>query len=63
MFHGADNRKVGSGLGLYTVKEAGEKPGVKIELQSEFEKGTTFRMVIPNAVAEPAATFSDSGTE
>ena len=53
MFYRADSRKSGSGLGLYIVKETVEKLGGKIELKSEFEKGTTFRLMIPNAEVEP----------
>jgi light-regulated signal transduction histidine kinase (bacteriophytochrome) len=52
MFYRADSRKSGSGLGLYIVKETVEKLGGDIELHSEFEKGTTFRLRIPNAVSE-----------
>ncbi len=48
MFYRADSLKAGSGLGLYIVKETLAKLGGSIEVTSEFEKGTTFRLVIPN---------------
>ncbi|MFW6203061.1 MAG: ATP-binding protein [Marinilabilia sp.] len=40
-------------MGLYIVKETLAKLGGSIEVTSEFEKGTTFRLVIPNV---PPAT-------
>jgi signal transduction histidine kinase len=54
MFYLADNRKAGSGLRLYIVKETVEKLNGSIEVYSEIEKGTAFRVYIPNARAEEA---------
>lgn len=48
MFFKSNNEKTGSGMGLYIVKEALEKMGGKIEVESETEKGTIFNIEIPN---------------
>ncbi len=48
MFYQADNNAKGSGLGLYIVKEAVEKLGGKIKIDSQLTEGTTFTVVIPN---------------
>jgi signal transduction histidine kinase len=48
MFFRATNRNEGSGLGLYIVKEAIEKLGGRIEIESELGKGTRFIIEIPN---------------
>ena len=44
----------GSGLGLYIVKETVEKLNGVILVQSELNKGTQFRIKIPNLVLEEA---------
>jgi signal transduction histidine kinase len=46
MFYRATTVSTGSGLGLYIVKESLEKVKGTIEVQSEFTKGTTFRIVL-----------------
>lgn len=48
MFYRASNRAVGSGLGLYIVKEALNKLGGKIRMSSAVGEGTTFFIEIPN---------------
>lgn len=48
MFFRATNRSSGSGLGLYIVKEAVEKLGGKISIQSAPGKGTAFHIRLPN---------------
>lgn len=48
MFYRASGKGPGSGLGLYIVKEAIEKIGGAIHVESEFGVGTTFRVTIPN---------------
>lgn len=63
MFYRADNRKAGSGLGLYIVKETVEKLGGTIQLNSEFDKGSTFRLIIPNATAPSAIANYTSKAE
>jgi two-component system, sensor histidine kinase len=47
MFYRASDKSPGSGLGLYIAKETAEKIGVKISLQSEYGKGTTFTLEVP----------------
>jgi PAS domain S-box-containing protein len=48
MFFRASGKGAGSGLGLYIVKEAIDKVGGTIHVQSEFGEGTTFLVTIPN---------------
>lgn len=52
MFFRATDRSEGAGLGLYIVKEAVEKLGGKIHVQSMVEEGTTFILTIPNHFRE-----------
>lgn len=47
MFFRANETEKGSGLGLYIAKEAAEKMGGKIEVSSEYGKGSVFRLEIP----------------
>ncbi len=47
MFFRVSKKSVGSGLGLYIVKEAVERLEGKINLVSEKDKGTTFTVIIP----------------
>jgi len=47
MFYRATFDSDGSGLGLYIAKEAAEKIGGRILVQSEFEKGSTFIVELP----------------
>lgn len=48
MFYRVSKKSVGSGLGLYIVKEAVDKLGGTLELESELGVGTEFRLKIPN---------------
>lgn len=48
MFYRASVSKSGSGLGLYIVKEVVGNLGGNITLDSEFEKGTTIKIQLPN---------------
>jgi two-component system, sensor histidine kinase len=47
MFFRASDKSKGSGLGLYIAKESAEKIGAKISLKSEYGKGSTFTIEIP----------------
>ena len=48
MFYRVTNNSVGSGLGLYIVKETIDKLEGQIDVESELNKGTTFNIHIPN---------------
>ena len=48
MFYRANKSSVGSGIGLYIVKEAIEKLGGTIKIESQLNVGTKFIIVIPN---------------
>lgn len=48
MFYRVSNKSVGSGLGLYIVKEAIEKMQGSIEFSSKPGVGTEFRITLPN---------------
>lgn len=48
MFYRVSENSVGSGLGLYIVKETISKLNGKIEIESELGVGTTFKVLIPN---------------
>lgn len=48
MFYRATDRTIGSGLGLYIVKEVVEKLQGAIKVDSALGKGTTFTIEIPN---------------
>ena len=48
MFYRVSNKSIGSGLGLYIVKEAVEKLHGAIELRSEPGKGCEFNIHLPN---------------
>ena len=50
MFYRGTSISTGSGLGLYIVKETIEKLGGKINIESEFSKGTKFVIEIANLV-------------
>lgn len=52
MFYRASSVSKGSGLGLYIVKDAISKLKGKIELKTEFGKGTTFTITLPNFFIE-----------
>lgn len=48
LFTRATQQNVGTGLGLYMVKEAVEQMGGKVDLESVFGEGTTFKVTLPN---------------
>jgi signal transduction histidine kinase len=48
MFFRSTDSKLGSGIGLYIVKEAADKMGGRITLTSELEKGSRFDIELPN---------------
>ena len=48
MFYRASDQSDGSGLGLYIVKNAVDKLGGKIWVESELERGTVFKIDLPN---------------
>jgi len=48
MFYRVSSKSIGSGLGLYIVKEAVEKLNGAIELRSEPGKGSEFNIHLPN---------------
>jgi signal transduction histidine kinase len=50
MFYRANDSLTGSGIGLYIVKEAVDKLGGTITLESEVDKGTKFIIVLPNCL-------------
>lgn len=52
MFFRATEKNEGAGLGLYIVKEAVEKLGGTIELESQVGKGTVFKIELPNQIKE-----------
>jgi signal transduction histidine kinase len=53
MFYRATDKKEGSGLGLYIVKEAIGKLNGKIETQSKIGEGTLFHLELPNYSVDP----------
>jgi signal transduction histidine kinase len=56
MFYRVSNKSIGSGLGLYIVKEAVEKLNGVIQLESETGKGTEFSIRLPNLAQSPLTT-------
>ncbi|RAI86030.1 hybrid sensor histidine kinase/response regulator [Algoriphagus yeomjeoni] len=48
LFSRATQKNVGTGLGLYMVKEAVEQMGGKVDLYSVFGEGSTFKVVLPS---------------
>ena len=52
MFFRATEKNEGAGLGLYIVKEAVDKLGGTIELESQVGSGTMFKIELPNLVQE-----------
>ncbi|MCB0700815.1 MAG: hybrid sensor histidine kinase/response regulator [Chitinophagales bacterium] len=48
MFFRGSNDEIGSGFGLYNVKDALNKINGKIEVQSKENSGTTFKVIIPS---------------
>ncbi|MFN3840822.1 MAG: sensor histidine kinase [Cyclobacteriaceae bacterium] len=55
MFFRAAEQSDGSGIGLYIVKNAIDKLGGQISVQSNVGFGTTFEIKLPNLHIEPAA--------
>lgn len=53
MFYRATNMNAGSGLGLYIVKQAVDKLGGKINLESKIGTGTKIEIIIPNHLHNP----------
>lgn len=47
MFYRANDAVEGSGLGLYIVKETVESLNGKIEMKSEYARGTAFQVILP----------------
>lgn len=62
MFYRASESNVGSGLGLYIVKEVVQALGGTIKVDSELGKGTTFIVTVPNMITHIASP-SDSSAE
>jgi hypothetical protein len=52
MFVRATEHSSGSGLGLYIVKEVVDKLNGKINVHSEFGKGSVFTVTLPNQLTE-----------
>ena len=48
MFFRANSNVQGSGLGLYILKTAMERLNGKVEFESHYNKGTVFRIILPN---------------
>jgi PAS domain S-box-containing protein len=48
MFYRASDQSEGSGLGLYIVKNAVEKLGGKVSVESDLGLGTTFKIALPD---------------
>ncbi len=48
IFYRADENAKGSGLGLYIVKDTIDKLGGQVQVFSEYGKGTTFTISVPN---------------
>ncbi|QSE98359.1 PAS domain S-box protein [Fulvivirga lutea] len=48
MFYRATTKAEGSGIGLYIVKNAIEKLGGQVELESKADEGTIFNIILPN---------------
>ena len=52
MFYRVSETSIGSGLGLYIVKETVDKLSGKINVESEKGVGTTFQLNIPNLLLQ-----------
>ncbi|MBC7554902.1 MAG: hybrid sensor histidine kinase/response regulator [Taibaiella sp.] len=62
MFFRATSQDIGSGFGLYNVKDALNKLNGTIEVQSVIDEGTTFKVTIPgrtNASKQETALYSN----
>lgn len=58
MFYRATEQSDGSGIGLYIVKNAVDKLGGTISVESELGVGTTFTIILPSRSAETTAKNS-----
>ena len=54
MFYRATEQSDGSGIGLYIVKNAVEKLGGSISVESKIGSGTIFTILLPNRLTESA---------
>ncbi len=52
MFYRASDQSDGSGLGLYIVKNAVDKLGGKVRVESELGQGATFKIALPNHLSK-----------
>ncbi len=52
MFYRGTERSSGAGLGLYIVKETLQKLDGSIEVKSEVDEGSTFKLSIPNLIMD-----------
>lgn len=52
MFYRATDTSEGSGIGLYIVKQAVEKLGGKIRVESEYGQGAKFTIKLPNLISK-----------
>jgi signal transduction histidine kinase len=48
MFFRASEDSYGSGLGLYITRQVVEKLGGRIEVDSEYNEGSSFRVFLPH---------------
>ncbi|MEX2235118.1 MAG: hybrid sensor histidine kinase/response regulator [Cyclobacteriaceae bacterium] len=62
MFFRATEKNEGAGLGLYIVKEAVEKLGGKIDLESQSGKGTIFKIELPNLIHQHKKEYEVAST-
>lgn len=62
MFFRATDKKTGSGLGLYIVKETILKLNGNIKMQSEYAKWTEFTIIIPNLIYKKLLSQQSLGT-
>lgn len=56
LFFRATTQSQGTGLGLFILRDTVDRLGGKIEMTSKVGLGTTFKITMPNRVAEPVAT-------
>jgi len=61
MFFRASEDSYGSGLGLYITKQVVEKLQGKIEVESEFNVGTTFKVWLPHMIDKEENTLETVG--
>ncbi len=63
MFYRANDKTQGSGLGLFIVKEAVERLGGSIKVESEVNVGTRFVLQVPNLSKSKAAELNKAFTD